>query len=327
MSVITDDLRLVVGTRGSELALAQTQLIIRALQESVPGISFTIKTIATSGDRKSTSDSRDGRDKKDWVSEIEQELVSGAIDFAVHSAKDVPVEIDPLTLITPITARANPLDAFILAPHICAEMRQTDAAGPGLNNGSFRFLQLPKGARVATSSLRRSAQLLRLRPDLELVPLRGNVGTRVATVEEGALCDAIVLACAGLERIGLGKKVHGTFARNELLPAVNQGVLVGQYRRERLDVAALLAGIVHDDTLLAFEAERAFVTTLGADCNSAVAVLGSVRSADFTLTGRVLSHDGREVIEETISCTKPPSRSVGVELAELLVLKGASSLL
>ena len=313
-----------LGTRGSKLALAQARLVSRELKILDPDLSFDFVVIKTTGDKKQDQEGPVSRDKKEWIIEIEQALLKGSIDLAVHSAKDVPTEIDPQTLLLPVTKRAVPWDAYILR-----ESRKTAPAQSRLGGyeGSVAFLRLPQRAKVGTSSLRRAMQLKQLRPDLDIVPMRGNVTTRLSKLEESSGLDAIVLAACGLERLNLADKIEGTFPYKEMLPGVNQGILAAQFLRGRIDLAALLNGLVDEETETAFIAERTFIQVLGADCNSAVGVLAQSRAAELVLHGRVLGRDNADLLQETISWSKALPQAAGDELAQRLIKRGAKELL
>jgi hydroxymethylbilane synthase len=226
-----------IATRGSALALAQAQWVAERLDhpaELVP--------IVTSGDRRRAVD-----DKREWVLELEEALVRGDADLAVHSAKDVPVDLHPDLVIVAAPARANPLDALCGAPSLDA---------------------LPEGARVGTSSLRRRAQLLARRPDLELVEVRGNVDTRLRKLAEGE-CDALVLAAAGLERLGREDAIDATL---DFVPAAGQGTLMLEAREGDIAAREATTHLRDEPTQLALTAERSVVAGLGADCRSALGV-------------------------------------------------------
>ena len=225
-----------IGTRGSPLALAQARWVAERLPEDCE-----IVPIVTSGDRRRAVD-----DKREWVQEIEEALARGEIDVAVHSAKDVPTPLPDGFAIVGAPARANPSDALCGAPSLDA---------------------LPEGARVGTSSLRRRAQLLARRPDVEAVELRGNVDTRLRKLADGE-ADALILAAAGLERLGRGDAIDAVL---DFVPAAGQGILLLEGRAGDEPLAAL-----NDDAAwAALHAERAVVGALGADCRSAVGVHAS----------------------------------------------------
>ena len=301
-----------IGTRKSALALAQTDAVSSAFK-SAGGVNTSVSKITTSGDRRQTRDRIVGDDKKDWVLEIEQALVAGEIDCAVHSAKDVPVEIDRATTLIPVFERADPRDALLVKPGTVPEVRTLSALAPGVA--------------VGTTSLRRKAQLLRLRSDLNIVPLRGNVPTRIQKLRDEPELDAAILACAGLHRLGMEAEAGTPLDPDEFLPAVNQGILVVQFLTERTDIAVLLSSLVNQETEAAWHAERACIEALGADCSSAVGTLAFVDGSELELRARVLSTDGTRCIEERIRAPLSSARQSGLDLGRVLLDQGAADIL
>jgi len=251
-----------IGTRGSPLALAQARLVAAALT-AAHGCDVELVPITTSGDRIQDRPLAELGGKALWTKELDRALIEGRTDLSVHSMKDVET-IRPLSLHIPaMIERADPRDRLI---------------------GAQSLEALPKGARVGTSSPRRKAQLLSLRPDLAVAPIRGNVQTRLAKIDSGEY-DATLLAAAGLDRLGIDAGVA-----LDLLPAPAQGAIGVEMLAARDDLAALLAAIDHRPTREAVEAERAFLAALGGDCHSAVAALARGR----TVTAQILSSDGCE---------------------------------
>ncbi|HMG46942.1 MAG TPA: hydroxymethylbilane synthase [Allosphingosinicella sp.] len=252
-----------IGTRGSPLALAQARLVADALR-SAHGCAVELVPITTSGDLVQDRPLADGGGKALWTRELDTCLADGRTDMSVHSMKDVETIRPDLFAIPAMLARADTGDRLIGADSIAA---------------------LPEGARVGTSSPRRTAQLLARRPDLHPLPIRGNVQTRLAKVERGEV-DATLLAAAGLDRLGIAAGVAV-----DLLPAPAQGAIGIEILAERADLRALLTAIDHHPTHEAVDAERAFLAVLGADCHSAVAAL----ARDGRLRAEILSADGSEV--------------------------------
>ena len=267
-----------IGTRGSALALAQSRPIADALGGE-------LVVITTTGDRD-----RAAGDKGRWVGELERALLEGEIDVAVHSAKDVPAELAQGTRLLASPPRADPRDALCGAPSLDA---------------------LPEGARVGTASLRREAQLRALRPDLEVLELRGNVDTRLRRLADGDF-DAIVLAQAGLERLGRGAEGAPL---DELVPAAGQGILALQ-ARDDLPVPG-----ADDAATAALSCERAFVAALGADCDTPVGGL----YADGTLTAFVGRPDGSAWLRDNLEGSDP--FRLGEEVAKRMLASGADEVL
>lgn len=303
-----------IGTRGSKLALAQAELMRDTLLRVHPALEVEFVTIVTSGDRKQGTPLAESGDKKDWVLEIELAVLRGEIDLAAHSSKDVPVGIEPGTVLFPAGGRGNPRDAFV--------------SREGLKKGVVSpFLSVRAGARVGTASLRRRAQLLRLRPDLEVVAVRGNVPTRIEKLRSSADLDGIVLACAGLDRLGLDALVREEFSIRDVVPAVGQGMLLAQYKEDREDIRGLLERTAVEEDVAAWRAERAVIEVLEADCRSAVGVYAYVEGNSVTVIARVLSHDGSIWIEDRAKGDAGVAGQLGQELGERLVNKGALEIL
>ena len=208
-----------VGTRGSALALKQTELIIGRMQRLYSSFNFEVIPISTRGDRNRDSAPVSSRDKKDWIYDLELALIGKEIDFAVHSSKDVPIDISEETELVPALERANPKDAIILRNSVETKGQSAEDI----------IMNLPKGSTIGTSSLRRKAMLSALRPKINIIPIRGNITTRIRNLDSSENLDAIVLAAAGLERIGLKKRINGEFSPREFIPAVNQGNLTIQF--------------------------------------------------------------------------------------------------
>ncbi len=254
---------LIIGSRGSKLALVQTGIVASMLEAA--GESVEIRTIATSGDRTEKPLAEEGG-KGLFVKEIEDALLAREIDIAVHSMKDVPGMIPEGLSIVAIPKREDPRDVF-------------------LSNRYAKFDDLPKGAKVGTSSPRRQAQLKDLRPDLELLPLRGNVDTRVRKLREGQY-DAIILAAAGLIRLGMQGEIKEYIPAEMMIPSVGQGALAIEVREEEGDLSARLKKICnHEGSSIAVAAERAFLKTIGGDCHTALAAHAVLNGERIKLAG------------------------------------------
>ncbi|MFA5592633.1 MAG: hydroxymethylbilane synthase [Micavibrio sp.] len=312
-----DKALLKIGTRGSPLALKQVDLFEAALKAAHPDVAVERVIMKTSGDWKPADGETRLSEKEGgkglFVREIEQALADGAIDCAVHSAKDVPSFLDDAFALDHVLSRANPYDAFI-----CHEY------------GSFD--ELPEGAVVGTSSLRRQAFLLAIRPDLNIVPLRGNVQTRLEKIESG-LAQATFLAMAGLERLGLADAgfVHPLGA-DILLPASGQGVIAIETRRDDLNSRALLDAVHHKETGFCLAAERAALQTLDGTCHTPIGAYAVLDASGLTMELRlaIAYEDGRAIYRETakraIHSIKE-AESFGHELASLLKERSPSDIL
>ncbi|MEO6196699.1 MAG: hydroxymethylbilane synthase [Dehalococcoidia bacterium] len=296
----------VVGTRGSRLALRQTEIVLGLLRQQSPDAAFEIRTIKTEGDTSSAPLSEIGG-RGVFVIEIERALLSAEFDIAVHSLKDLPADETAGLVIVATPAREDVRDALIC------------------RDGAI-LTDLPAGATIGTGSARRATQLLALRPDLDIRDIRGNVDTRIRKVDEGEY-DAAVLAVAGLNRLGLTDRATQIFDSTDFLPAVGQGALAIQVRTDDHDAVRLASPIDDAATRCAVIAERAFERRLGAGCTAAIAALGTLeRRGALRLRGLVGQPGGRIVRSEMES---PPAEAemLGVRLAEFLIAQGAEELL
>jgi len=266
---------LVIGTRGSPLALAQANMVRDLLGGAHPGLEVTLSVIKTSGDRFLDRPLAEIGGKGLFTKEIEDAMVAGLIDIAVHSMKDVPTVL-PVGLHIPcLLPREDPRDVLLTA----------DAGVTGIAG-------LPQGARVGTASLRRKAQLLNMRPDLMVVPIRGNVGTRMDKLAAGEV-DATFLALAGLKRLGLADHAINILAEDEMLPAVAQGAIGIECRAGDTAVEGLLAPLHHPATGIAVAAERALLAALDGSCRAPIAGLARLDGqGEMSLIARVVAPDG-----------------------------------
>lgn len=267
-----------VGTRGSPLALAQARLVRAALLAAEPSLgdaAVEIVVVSTQGDRIQDRTLAEIGGKGLFTEEIEAGLLQGSLDLAVHSMKDMPTLLPEGLVISAVLPRADPRDALI-------------ARGP------CSIAELPRGAVVGTASLRRHAQLAAVRPDLVVVPLRGNVQTRLRKLEAGDV-QATLLAMAGLIRLGLEGVVSKALEPEEMLPAVAQGAIGIECRADDAPVLELLARVNHAPTLACITAERAFLGALDGSCRTPIAALAELEGAGIRLRGLVASPDGRAV--------------------------------
>ena len=298
-------MNLIFATRPSALARWQTAHVIRLLQDAWPGLECTEHIIKTTGDRVLDRPLPEIGGKGLFTSELENALLSGEVDAAVHSLKDLPVEDTPGIVIAAIPERELAFDVLVSV-------------------GGKTLADLPEAARVGTCSLRRTAQILALRPDLAILPLRGNVDTRVRKVMDGEY-DAIVLAYAGLVRLGLQANITETFPLNVMLPAPGQGALAVQCRADDHETLNLLAAIHDPLTAAAVNAERAFLAGLGGGCSLPVAAFAQKNDDRIILTGAVISADGRQAIR--LSAVDKDPYELGERLADLVLERGAADLL
>jgi hydroxymethylbilane synthase len=298
-------MQLTFATRPSALARWQTARVIQLLQAAHPGLECTEYVITTKGDRVLDRPLPEIGGKGLFTSELEVALLSGKVHAAVHSLKDLPVEATPGIVVAAIPEREAAYDVLV-----CAE-------GQTLSS-------LPEGARVGTCSLRRTAQLLARRPDLTILPLRGNVETRLRKVLSGEY-DAIILAQAGLTRLGLQAHISEVFPLEVMLPAPGQGALAVQCRVEDTETLELLAAIHDPLTAAAVGAERAFLSGLGGGCSLPIAAFAEKNNGQIILTGAVISADGKQAIR--LSAVDKEPYKLGERLAELVLERGAAELL
>ena len=298
---------LVVGTRGSRLALQQTEIALAALRAAVPDADFDTQTIKTAGDQSTASLSEIGG-RGVFVIELERALLAHEIDIAVHSLKDLPTDETPGLAIAAVLAREDPRDALV------------SRTGASLTD-------LPEGAVVGTGSPRRAAQLMALRRDIRVSDIRGNVDTRIRKVESGEY-DAVVLAAAGLARLGWIKRAAELFDYERMLPAPGQGALAIQVRTDDAATFAAVLTVDHAETRVAVTAERAFEKRLGGGCHAAIAALATVLDDErIRLSGLVGDPDGGLIFRREIDGTLADPASTGLLLAEMLMEQGAAALL
>ncbi|PIE66916.1 MAG: hydroxymethylbilane synthase [Deltaproteobacteria bacterium] len=296
-----------IGTRGSQLALWQANWAKDAINRSHPDIPVELAIIKTKGDKILDVPLAKVGGKGLFVKEIEQALLDGRIDLAVHSMKDMPAEIPEGLCIGAIPRRGEPRDALITR------------SGQLLDD-------LPLGARVGTSSLRRGAQLLHRRSDLTIVSLRGSLETRLKKLETEGL-DAIVLAAAGIRRMGLTDRITQVLDESVMLPAVGQGALCVESRVADDTVAPLLAPMDDGPTRAVVLGERAFLNRLEGGCQVPIAGHGHLDGGSFLLTGLVCDVDGTQMVKATRSGPADQSEAIGRELAERLLDEGAARIL
>jgi hydroxymethylbilane synthase len=298
--------RIIVGSRRSKLALTQTKWFIRQLEELGLPYTFEIKEIVTKGDQIVDVMLSKVGGKGLFVKEIEQALLDREIDFAVHSIKDMPAELPANLIIGCIPKRVDPRDALISNDHIPLE-------------------KLPSGAVVGTSSLRRSAQILSKRPDLKVNWIRGNIDTRLGKLKNKEY-DAIILAAAGLERMGWSEEIVTEYLSiDTCLPAVGQGALGIECRANDEDILQLLQRVHDTQTGLIVEAERSFLARIEGGCQVPVAAHGELQDGLINLTGLVGSPDGKKIIMEKMTGSEP--KRLGSELADELIKSGAAEIL
>jgi hydroxymethylbilane synthase len=297
-----------IATRKSALALWQAEHVASLLRKAHPGVAVELVPLTTQGDRILDRSLAVIGGKGLFIKELEIALEERRADIAVHSMKDVPAEIPPGFRIGAVLKRADPFDALV--------------ARAGIGN----LDELPRGARVGTSSLRRQAQLYAVRPDLKIEPLRGNVDTRLKKLDDGAV-DAILLACAGLLRLGLESRITVRLDPSKCLPAVSQGIIGIECREDDASTAKMLAALEDAPTRAVMDAERSFAHTLGASCTSPIAAYAELEGAQLSLEGLVAEPDGSRLMRASQSGAAEHAAEVGRQLAARLLATGAGALL
>ena len=299
--------RLLLGTRGSPLALAQTNEVITLLRNVSPDLRCEVVPIQTKGDKMHDVGITAIEGKSIFTKEVEESLAKAEIDVAVHSMKDLVTELPPGLVIAAVPRRANPRDALI-------------------SQNKRKLDELPAGAKVGTSSPRRKAQLLAARGDFEILDVRGNIGTRLRRLKDGTY-QAIVLAAAGLIRLGLEKEVTEFISTNTMLPAVGQGALAVEAKETDEETIGLLSKIDHKPSHIAVEAERAFARKLGADCKTPIAAHARFESEKLSIEGMVATPNGKLLVRSRLVATGLGAKEVGEKLALDLLSKGAGTVL
>ena len=299
--------KIIIGSRGSQLALWQANWVKSQLENLHGNADISIRVITTSGDKiKDVPLSKIGG-KGLFVKEIEEALLAKEIDLAVHSMKDVPIEIPSQLEISIITKRENPLDALIS------------------KNGK-KLADLPQGATIGTSSLRRSSQLLNHRNDFKIHPLRGNVDTRLKKVEKGKY-DAILLASAGLNRLGWSNRITEEISHEIIIPAMGQGALGIETRLGDTKTYNFISSLNHEQTNYEVSAERALVGKLDGGCQVPIGAYAKIEGNLITLKGLVASLDGKIIHKSEIVGPIDDAINIGQDLGEVLLKMGANEIL
>lgn len=298
---------IVVGSRASQLAMGQTHWVVGELRKHHPDRRFRVIPIKTTGDKILDVALAKIGDKGLFTKELEIALLNKEIDLAIHSLKDLPTELPAGCAIGAVCRRADPRDVLISPTGLTLD-------------------HLPVGAKIGTSSLRRRAQLLEYRPDLRIHDLRGNLNTRFEKMTSQSL-DAIVLAAAGVERLGWAERISEFLPLAVCLPAVGQGALAVEMRDNDQEIESLLSPLNHRETAIAVRAERAFLKKLGGGCQIPIAALAEVQGKIISLQGLVASIDGQQVIRGQAQGPAAEAARLGDELARELLGRGADTIL
>jgi hydroxymethylbilane synthase len=299
-----------IGSRKSQLALVQTYWVQEQLQKSFPNISFEVHTMSTQGDKILDVALAKIGDKGLFTKELELGMLSQEIDFAVHSLKDLPTKLPEGLTLAAVTARENPADALVL--HSKYKELQIDS--------------MPEGAVIGTSSLRRLAQLRHHFPHFTFKDVRGNLNTRMTKLDAGEY-DALILAVAGLERLGMSDRIHQILPPEISLHAVGQGALGIECRADDRELIDLLKAIEHPATRDRCLAERSFLRELEGGCQVPIGVNTEIIGEELTLTGIVASVDGQKLVKDTVTGATADATNLGKQLADLLRQQGADEIL
>lgn len=302
------DKKVIIGTRSSELAIWQAEFVKKLLKRQNPQLVIDLKLVQTKGDDILDVALTQIDDKGFFTKELESELLSGAIDMAVHSLKDLQTVLPEGLKLEAITKRQSPEDVIISRE----------------KNMSIR--KLKKNAVIATGSLRRAAQVLYIRKDVTILDLRGNINTRIKKFLDSSW-DAIILAKAGLERLGLEEYISGVLETKEMLPAVGQGALAVEIREDNVYAKEILKKVNHAETEIEVRAERAFLKRLGGGCKTPIAAFAKIRGNNILIDGLVATPDGRNYFRSTVSGLKQEPELIGKRLAESVMKMGARKFL
>jgi len=296
-----------IGTRKSMLALWQSNWIKGMIEERFQDVTVELVRIVTKGDKIVDVPLAKVGGKGLFVKEIEEALLKNEADIAVHSMKDVPTVLPDELHIGIITKRQDPLDAFV--------------------STKYKSLQeLPSGAKIGTSSLRRKSQLARIRPDLVIEDLRGNLDTRLRKLDDG-IYDAIILAAAGMKRLGWENRITCRFTAEEMLPAIAQGAVGIELRKNDKELLEALSFMHDEPTAIAVTAERAFLARLEGGCQVPIGGFGQLKDDKLFFTGLIASVDGSRILKETVAGDPAEAETLGLETAEKLLAKGGGAIL
>ena len=296
-----------IGTRSSKLALWQSNLIAMTLESKYPDIKVDLINVTTKGDKILDSPLSKIGGKGLFTKELEVKMLEGKIDLAVHSLKDVPVQLPDEFTIAAITKRTDPFDAFV-------------------SNKYKSLNELPKGAKIGTSSLRRRAQLLAIRPDLQIENLRGNVNTRLQKLDSGNF-DALILATAGLKRLGYQSKIVEILSPDVMLPAVGQGPLAIETLKNNFKICDMLKFLDDKNTRAVTNTERAFLRVVEGGCQVPVGFYAQIENNKITADAVIASLDGKKIIRDKISGPIEEAEYIGEDLANKLLYTGGQEIL
>ena len=296
-----------IGTRGSKLAIHQTKIVLKKISELYPNIKLNTKVIKTKGDILIDQDLTKVLDKGFFTSEIQEALYANEIDLAVHSLKDLPTTISEKSKIVAILKREDHRDVFV-------------------SNHKTPLNYFDKYKKIGTSSLRRKSQLLSINKDLKILPIRGNVDTRIQKMLDGNY-DGLVMAAAGVKRLGLEKHITEFFDLDTMLTAPGQGAIAIEIRDSDDELKELLSKLNHDETNMCVSAERSFLKTLGGGCHVPFAAFASIKNEKMKINAFVGSLDGELTIKDCISGNKENYLRLGEEIAQRILVSGGEEII
>lgn len=314
----------VIGTRGSSLSVCQTEIVRVRLEERFPQRRFALKTIKAQADRKPDVPLIALSGEGIFVKELEQALLGGEVDLAIHSMKDLPLAIPTGLTIAAITEREDAHDALVL--RLAQDERHGEKPEALISHSKSAWERLPAGSRIGTSSIRRRSQLLCSRRDVAFVEIRGNVDTRLRKLDEGRY-DAIVLAACGLIRLGLDARITEYLPMTQMLPEPGQGALGIEAREDDGDILTMLRTLDDATSRGCVEAERAFLRALGGGCRVPIAAYAEAKDGALILDGAVIAPDGSRRLRDRLSGSAASAEALGETLAEQLLSQGAEELL
>lgn len=303
-----DKRKIILGTRGSKLAMWQAEWVKAELENTHKGITVELNKIKTTGDKILDVPLAQVGGKGLFVKEIEEAMLRGEIDIAVHSMKDVPTEFPEGLHLSVICKREDPRDALISS------------------NQGLSLSELPRGAQVGTSSLRRSCQLLSIRPDLNILSLRGNLDTRLRKLDEGQF-NAIILAAAGVKRLGWQDRITEYLSTDTSLPAIGQGAIGIECRKDNAEINRLIETLNHNESYICVSSERACLKKLEGGCQVPIAAHAELDGDRLIIRGLVGSLDGKTIIKSIVEGSSTDAEALGTSLAEDLLAKGAGTIL
>ena len=296
-----------IATRKSPLALAQCNLVVEMFKNNIKDCAIELVPTATSGDSVSKETFKENGGKGLFIKELENSLLKKKADIAVHSLKDVPAALDPRFDIMPILDRECPQDIM-------------------MSNKYNKLDDMPKNAKIGTSSPRRMSLLRAISPEFKIVEIRGNIGTRIKKLEEGE-CDALILAAAGLHRLNLERRITQYISEENFIPSAGQGVLCVEYLKKNIEIKELVNHLANHELNICITQEREFVKTISGDCNSPIGIMSEINRDKLILSGYVSDIKGSDYIKSKYECELKNYEQAGRKFGNIFIQQGAKKLL